>query len=472
MRSLFGKLRGHKAVAVPAQDPFDELYVQATQAAAREDFDRAIELYDQAIALKPLGAEAYYKRGNAQKNLGRLDAALASYSLAIERRPDYAHAYCNRGVVEHALGLMAAALSSYDQAISHDAADAMAHYNRALLMQDCSRWNEALADYNAAISLDPQFANAQYNRSLALLFTGDWQNGWRGFEWRWKNAQRLSIGESRNFKQPLWLGEESLAGKSLLLYSEGGLGDTVQFCRYAPMCAALGATVLLEVQPPLLGLLADLQGVSQLIAAGDVLPPFDYQCPLMSLPLAFKTTLDTISSAPQYLHTDKAKVAHWRTLLGDRSRPRVGLAWSGNPNNTIDQRRSIRLAEFAAYLPSHCQYFSLQKDVREADRKVLDSSPSIVSFGDGMLDFVSVAALCECMDLVISVDTSLAHLGGALGLRTWVLLPSTPDWRWLRDREDSPWYATVKLYRQKTAGDWNAVLSRVAADLHREFRIG
>jgi hypothetical protein len=148
------------------------------------------------------------------------------------------------------------------------------------------------------------------------------------------------------------------------------------------------------------------------------------------------------------------------------------LAWSGNPNNTIDQRRSIRLAEWAAYLPSDCQYFSLQKDVREADRVALDSSPFIVSFGDGMLDFVSVAALCECMDLVISVDTSLAHLGGALGLRTWVLLPSTPDWRWLRDREDSPWYATVKLYRQKTAGDWNEVLSRVAADLHREFRIG
>jgi TPR repeat/Tetratricopeptide repeat len=470
MRSLFGKLRGRKAIAAPARDPFAELCLQATEAAAAEDFDRAIGLYDRAIALNPSGAEPYYKRGNAQKNLGRLDAALASYSLAIERRPGYAHAHCNRGVVQHALGLMGAALSSYDQAIALDAADAMAHYNRALLMQDCSRWDEALASYNVAVSLDPAFADAQYNRSLALLFTGDWGNGWRGFEWRWKNAHRLSIGEARNFTQPLWIGEESIDGKRLLLYSEGGLGDTIQFCRYAAMCSALGATVLLEVQTPLLGLLADLQGVSQLIASGSELPPFDYQCPLMSLPLAFKTTLVTIPATPKYLHADKTKIAHWRTLLGERNRPRIGLAWSGNPNNPIDQSRSIQLAECLASLPADCQYFSLQKHVREADRAALDSNPALVSFGEDLLDFVSVAALCECMDLVISVDTSLAHLSGALGLRTWVLLPFTPDWRWLRDRSDSPWYPTVKLYRQKLAGDWHEVFTRVAADLHREFR--
>jgi hypothetical protein len=375
-------------------------------------------------------------------------------------------------VVQQALGLTAEALSSYARAIELDPRDAMPHYNRALLLQEESRWEEALESYDRAVAINPEFADAQYNRALALLFLGDFERGWRSYEWRWKNARRLVIGEQRRFAQPLWLGEESIAGKRLLLHSEAGLGDTLQFCRYAPLAAALGATVYIEVQPPLVRILSNLEGVQPPIAKGSPLPEFDYHCPMMSLPLAFKTTLDTIPSAPKYLHTDKAKVAHWRTLLGDRSRPRIGLAWSGNPNNTIDQRRSIRLTEWAAYLPSGCQYFSLQKDVREADRAALDSSPFIVSFGDGMLDFVSVAALCECMDLVISVDTSLAHLGGALGLRTWVLLPSTPDWRWLRDREDSPWYATVKLYRQKTAGDWNEVLSRVAADLHREFRIG
>jgi tetratricopeptide (TPR) repeat protein len=238
MPSIFGKLLKRKTAA---PNHFDALYVQATSAGATQDFQRAIQLYDQAIALDPSHAEAYYKRGNALKNLGQLDAAITSYNQAIERRPDYAYAYCNRGVVQQSLGLTVAALSSYDQAIAVDATDAMAHYNRALLMQDCSRWDAALASYNQAISIDPGFADAQYNRSLALLFQGDFKNGWRSYEWRWKNAQRLSIGMPRNFTQPLWLGEESIAGKRLFLYSEAGLGDTLQFCRYASLSVFLPA---------------------------------------------------------------------------------------------------------------------------------------------------------------------------------------------------------------------------------------
>jgi hypothetical protein len=438
MLSIFGKLHKGKTTAapVPAPNPFDALYVQAAGAATARDFHRAIQLYDQAIALDPSHAEAHYKRGNALKNLGRLDAAVASYDQAIKLKPGYAYAYCNRGVVQQSLGLTAAALSSYDQAIAYEATDAM----------------------------------AQYNRSLTSLFLGDFESGWRGFERRWENAQRLSIGDRRNFQQPLWLGEESIAGKRLLLYSEGGLGDTLQFCRYAALSTARGATVLLEVQAPLLDLLADLEGVSQLIAAGSPLPPFDYQCPLMSLPLAFKTTPDTIPAPTKYLHSDPAKVAQWRTRLGERTRPRIGLVWSGNPKNTIDQRRSIRLADWIAHLPPEFEYYCLQKGVREADQEALESSPLIFSFDDDSLDFTSTAALCECMDVVISVDTSIAHLSGALGRRTWVLLSFTPDWRWMLDRNDSPWYPTAKLYRQKAVGDWNEVFTRVAADLHREFR--
>jgi tetratricopeptide (TPR) repeat protein len=470
MRSIFGKLLKRKPIAESVPKQFEGLYAQAISAAAAQDFERAIRLYDQAVALNPSHAEAHYKRGNALRNLGQLDAALASYDRAIERKPDYAYAYCNRGVVQHSLGFMAASLSSYDQAIVLDPADAMTHYNRALLMQDCSRWDEALSSYDQAISIDPEYADAQYNRSLALLFRGDFENGWRGYEWRWKNARRLSIGEPRNFTQPLWLGEESIAGKRLLLYSEGGLGDTLQFCRYAASGAALGATVLLEVQTPLVGLLSNLEGVSQLIAAGSNLPPFDYQCPLMSLPLAFKTTLDSVPAASKYLHGDKAKVAHWRTQLGERSRPRIGLAWSGNPNNWIDHRRSIPLADWVPHLPSEFQYFCLQTQIREADRAVLDSNPFIVSSNDESLDFAATAALCECMDVVISVDTSLAHLSGALGQRTWLLLPFNPDWRWMLDRDDTPWYPSMKLYRQEAAGDWTGVFHRVAADLHQAFQ--
>lgn len=471
-RALLQRKKAAATEAAPVPAPsFDALYAMANGAVAAQDLPRAIRLYDQAIALEPAHAEAYYKRANALKNKGQLDAAIASYNRAIELKPDYAHAYCNRGVVQQSLGLTAAALSSYDRAIVLDAADAMAHYNRALLMQECSRWDEVLASYDHAIAIDPGFADAQYNRGLALLFLGHFESGWLGYEWRWKNARRLAIGEVRDFTQPLWLGEDSVAGKRLLLHCEGGLGDTLHFCRYAALVAARGAAVLLEVQAPLLGLLADLDGASQVVAAGTPLPPFDYHCPLMSLPLAFKTTLDTIPAAPKYLHSDESKVARWRTLLGEKKRARVGLVWSGNPNATIDHRRSIRLADWIGLLPRAIQYVCLQKELRPADEQVLAANPWIARVDGDLRDFTDTAALCDCMDLVISVDTSLAHLSGALGRPTWVLLPEMPDWRWLRDREDSPWYPTMRLYRQTAAGDWNPVLARVAADLQREFSL-
>jgi Tfp pilus assembly protein PilF len=454
---------------MPTPNQFDAIYRQATHAAAARDFENAVRLYDRAIAVDPLQAEAYYKRGNALKSLGRLDAAISSYAQAIERKPDYAYAYCNRGVVQQALGLTADALASYDKAITLEPSDALAHYNRGLVLQDLSRWEEALDSYDRAISLNPEYADAQYNRSLALLFRGDFERGWRSYEWRWRVAVRLGIGELRAFAQPLWLGEESLAGKHLLLHSEAGLGDTLQFCRYAPLAAARGATVYLQTQAPLAALLANLQGVSRVIAGGGTLPEFDYHCPLMSLPLAFKTTLETIPAVPRGLQSGEDRIARWRAQLPEPRRPRIGLAWSGNPNNPMDRQRSIALAEWIPELPVECDYFCLQRDVRESDRAVLESSPAITVFDDEELNFLDTAALCECMDLVLSVDTSLAHLSASLGRPTWILLPFTPDWRWMQDRSDSPWYPTAKLYRQTAAGQWSDVLARVAADLRREF---
>jgi Flp pilus assembly protein TadD len=451
---------------------FDALYARATAAAAARDFKLAIRLYDQAIAANPAAAEPYYKRANALKNLGQLAAAVASYDQAIARRPDYAYAYCNRGVVQLGLGSLTTALGSLDRAIALEPTDAFAHYNRALVLQNSSRWHEALASYDRAIALNPDFSDAQYNRAMALLFIGDFERGWAGFEWRWNNAQRLAIGAPRNFPQPLWLGAEPIAGKRLLLHPEGGFGDTLQFCRYAASAAARGATVLLEVQPPLLRLLAPLAGVSQLIAAGSPLPPFDYHCPLMSLPLAFGTTLDTVPAPASYLHNDPTLLAQWRARLGERTRPRVGLVWSGNPNNTIDPRRTIQLADWVPHLPGGFHYFCMQKDIRPADQAVLEASESILSYDAELRDFADTAAYCECMDIVISVDTSPAHLSGALGQRTWMLLPYIPDFRWMRDREDTPWYPTMKLYRQKAPGDWNEVFARIAADLQREFAAG
>jgi Flp pilus assembly protein TadD len=452
-----------------SQSAFDAAYAAAADHAAAQDYERAILLYDQAIALNPALAEPHYKRANAVRVVGRLQEALAGYDRAIERNADHAHAHCNRGVVLQMLGRREAALLSYDRAVSLDATDAMCHYNRALLMQECGRWSEALASYDRAVELDPQFADAQYNRSMAQLFLGDFESGWRGYEWRWVNAQRLGIGEARTFAGRRWFGEESIAGKRILLYSEAGLGDTLQFCRYAASCARLGAKVILEVPGILRELLGSLEGASQVIGAGSPLPPFEFHCPLLSLPLAFKTTLDSIPASAAYLRADQTKISQWRARLGERRRPRVGLVWSGNPNNPIDVRRSILLADWLEQLPTGLEYYRLQTQMRDADRVALESDPRIISFGDDLLDFDNTAALCMCMDVVVTVDTSLAHLAGALGRRTWLLLPQTPDFRWMRDRPDSPWYPSLKLYRQTAAGDWSGVFERVAADLRGGF---
>jgi lipoprotein NlpI len=447
----------------------DEINAAAAKRAAAQDYESAILLYDQAIALEPTRCDPHYKRANALRIVGRLEEALAGYDRAIERNADYAHAYCNRGVVLQSLGRPEAALQSYDRTIALDPTDVMAHYNRALVMQDCSRWDEAMRSYDRAIELNPRFADAQYNRSMLQLFLGDFERGWRGYEWRWANARRLGIGDARAFAAPRWLGEESIAGKRILLYAEAGLGDTLQFCRYATSCGRQGATVVLEVPEVLRQLLGSVEGVSQVIGAGSPLPPFDYHCPLLSLPLAFRTTVATIPSPASYLRADQLRVAQWRERLGTRRSPRIGLVWSGNPNNPIDARRSIRLADLVAQLPTGYEYFRLQTQVRDTDRSALESNPQIVSFDDDLLDFDNTAALCMCMDLVVTIDSSLAHLAGALGHRTWVLLPQIPDFRWMRDREDSPWYPSVKLYRQTVAGNWRSVFDRVAADLHSEF---
>jgi tetratricopeptide (TPR) repeat protein len=437
--------------------------------------EAALASYDQAIALKADFVEAYSNRGDVLRNLRQLEAALASCDRAIALDPDYAAAYCNRGNVLVEFKQLEAALISFDRAIAIRPNYGEAYSNRGSVLRDLQQLDAALASCDQAIALKADYAEAYFSRSLTLLLSGDLVNGWLEYEWRWKSegAAPFKSGSlsktRRSFAQPLWLGEESLTGKTILLYSEQGLGDTLQFCRYASWVARLGARVILEVQRPLVGLLAGLEGVSQWVARGDALPEFDYQCPLLSLPLAFKTSLDSIPSSSRYLSSEAGKVAQWRARLGEHSRPRVGLVWSGRPAHLNDHNRSIALAELIPHLPAEFQYVSLQKDVRETDQPTLRSHPAILDFRQELKDFSDTAALCDCMDVVISVDTSVAHLSGALGKRTWILLPFTPDWRWLLDRTDSPWYPTVKLYRQEVIGDWNRTLAQVGADLIQTF---
>jgi hypothetical protein len=268
----------------------------------------------------------------------------------------------------------------------------------------------------------------------------------------------------RDFVQPLWLGEAPLQGKTILLHSEQGLGDTIQFSRYASLVAKSGTQVLLEVQKPLVGILKGLEGVSQAFAQGEPLPAFDYHCPLLSLPLALRTTLKTIPADIPYIKAGQRELEVWSNRLGRKTKPRIGLAWSGSPTHKKDHNRNIEVASLLPHLPNGCEYFALQKDVREHDKAAL--SQSVVRyFGEELKDFRDTAALCELVDLVVSVDTSIAHLGGALGKPTWILLPYPPDWRWLLNRSDSPWYPTVKLYRQSSNMKWGSVLESMRHDL-------
>ena len=432
--------------------------------------EAALLSYNRAIDFEPAHARAHLNRGVTEKLLGRAQEALASYDRAIMLKPDYVEALSNRGVLLASLHRWDEALASYNRAIESDPAYAEAYSGRGLVFAALSRLDEALADYDRAIAIQPDFAQAHFNRSLTLLSRGDLDAGWSGHEWRWRSECSSSIKEGRTFAEPPWLGKESVADRTILIYSEQGLGDTIQFCRYVKLVAGLGARVVFEVQKPLAELLANLEGVSQLVARGDSLPPFDYQCPLMSLPLAFRTILETIPAPIKYLDPGAAKVAELQARLGPKARPRLGLVWSGSATHGNDLNRSIPLAELIQRLPTEFQYFCLQKELRESDRKTLQSHPEIRVLAEELSNFVDTAALCECMDLIISVDTSLAHLSGALGKKTWILLSFISDWRWLRARDDSPWYPTVKLYRQKKIGDWTEVLELVATELIQEFK--
>lgn len=433
-----------------------------------KQYEAALAAHDQAIALQPDFADAYTNRGNALRQLKQWQAALESYDKVLQLRPDHAQAHANRGVALRQLGQWQQALESYDTAIRLAPKEAGAYNRRGNVQKDLMQLEAALASYDQAIALDPNFANAYFNKSLLLLLMGDFAQAWPLYESRW--TQPSLRAAKRDIAQPLWLGDASIQGKTILLHAEQGLGDTIQFCRYAKWVQALHARVVMEVPAPLVPLLQDLEGVALLVAKGQALPAFDYHCPLMSLPLAFKTQMGTIPSASSYLSSDPQRVQQWSDKLGPKTQPRVGLVWCGSTVHDDDHTRSLTLAQLLAYLPADIDYVSLQKEVRHADQVVLQAHPDIRHLGDQLQDFADTAAVCALMDVVISVDTSVAHLSAALGQPTWILLSHVPDWRWLLAREDSPWYPSAKLYRQTQRRAWAEVLTQVRADLIRRFK--
>jgi hypothetical protein len=386
--------------------------------------------------------------------------------------------------LEH-LNRLEAALDSYARAIAIDGALAQAYVNRGNVLRQLQRPDEALASCNRALALRPADAEAHLNKALALLAMGDLAAGWREYEWRWRCPDNALFKVKRNFAQPLWLGEEPLAGKAILIHSEQGLGDTLQFCRYVSKVAALGARVFFEVQAPLKRLLAHLEGVTRLLARGDPLPAFDCHCPLLSLPLAFHTSLSSIPAKVPYLRSrsDSSRPDRrmcWQEKLGAKSKPRVGLVWSGGfrPDQpetwSVNNRRNIPLRLFAPLKHPGIEFHSLQKG-QPAESELTDlaaekwDGPALIDHTTVLQDFADTAALIEELDLVISVDTSTAHLAGAMGKPVWILDRFDSCWRWMLGRSDSPWYPTARLYRQDRQGDWSTVIDRVRADLHQRF---
>src|SRR5262245_47785323 len=466
----------------------------------------ALESFDKALELKPGDADALHQRANALITLGRAQDALAAVDQVLSLIPRHPQARLNRGLALAALGRHEEALAEFDGALALSPGNPAAHYNRGislfnvgryenavaaydsalsiapdhvrawnnrgLVLQALNRHDEALASYSKALEIRKDYADARFNQALGLLTIGDFRRGFAQYEWRWRRTGMPAHG--RGYGRPLWLGEYPLQRHTILLHAEQGLGDTIQFARYVPLLARTGAKIVLEVQPELAPLLGRLACVAAVVARGEPLPPFDVHCPLGSLPLALKTEPATIPAGGPYLSADDARIAKWRARIEAAERPRVALAWSGNAQHVNDRNRSIPLSRLAPLwsAAASVQFIGIQRELRGDDADLLAREPRVTQIGAELDDFADTAAVIALVDLVISVDTSVAHLAGAMGRPVWALLPFSPDWRWTLAGESSRWYPTARLFRQPSLGDWDSVIERLPGELDRLARVG
>src|SRR6266478_1231930 len=431
----------------------------------------ALERFDKALELKPGDADALHQRANALLALGRAQDALSAVDQVLALIPRHPQARLNRGLALAALERHGEALAEFDGALALLPGNPAAHYNRGISLFSAGRYEEAVASFSRALEIRKDYADAHFNQALALLTIGDFRRGFEKYEWRWRRTGMPAHG--RSYGRPLWLGEYPLQRKTILLHAEQGLGDTIQFARYVPLLARAGAKVVLEVQAQLAALLGRLEGAASVVARGEPLPPFDVHCPLGSLPLALKTEPATIPAEASYLKGDDARIAKWRARIGALERPRVALAWAGNAQHINDRNRSITLSRLASpWSAASPRFIGIQRELRGEDGELLAREPRVMQIGAELDDFADTAAVIALVDLVVSVDTSVAHLAGAMGRPVWILLPFSPDWRWALAGESSPWYPTARLFRQPTFGDWDSVIERVRRELDRFVREG
>ena len=436
-------------------------------AAQRRQYSDALKFLNNSLKVLPKNALALSNLGNVFLDLKEYSNALDAYDKSIKIDPKYEEAWSNKGNVLYELKRFEEAIAHHDKALSLNSEYAEGWSNKGNVLHELKRLDEAIAHHDKALSLRPEYQDAYWNKSLCLLLQGNFENGLPIYESRWDSKIVSEIGGKRIFDEPTWLGVEPLQGKTILLYGEQGLGDFIQFCRYTKLVSDLGANVILEVPEALASLMENVEGVSQLFVKGAKLPFFDYQCPLLSLPLAFNTTISRIPAYPHYLTSHPNKVSEWKSKLGEKRTKRIGLVWSSMSSFKLDSKRSLMLKDFVKALPvDGFEYICLQKELKECDKEFFEAYGNIRFCGEELESFADTAALIENLDLVISSCTSIPHLSAALGKETWVLLSHVPDWRWLLDRSDSPWYPSVKLFRQPAIGDWDSVFDKVKFDLN------
>jgi Flp pilus assembly protein TadD len=428
--------------------------------------DEAAACYREALRLRPNYPEALNNLGLALTEAGRPGEAAVLLRQAVRLRPAFPEGHNNLGLALADLGRFDAAIQHYEQVLGLKPEYADAHANLAGCYMNQGRLEEAIACYDLALRLQPDSASAHWNRALALLLAGDYERGWMEYEWRW---QRKAT-QRRFFSQPLWDGT-SLEGRTILLWCEQGLGDAIQFVRYVPLVKKHGGRVVLACPDILARLFSTVSGVDQLVAEGGVLPPFDVQAPLMSLPAILHTTLATVPADVPYLAADPERVARWRSRLEAVDGFKVGIAWQGNLLHKWDRHRSIPLSCFAplADVPG-VRLVSLQKGPGAEQVQALAGRLPVMDYSadlDMAGAFVDTAAILRCLDLVITTDTAIAHLAGALGAPVWLALSTVVDWRWLLGREDTLWYPSMRLFRQRTLGDWQSVFKRMARQVRR-----
>jgi hypothetical protein len=424
------------------------------------DLAGAAQLYRAALAADARDAVAHNLLGMVFHQQGNHRAALAEIERAIAINPDYPQAFNNRGIVHQAMGQIGQAIEDYRCAIALKPDFAKAQVNLGSALEREARREEALACYEAAIGIEPDYAEAQWNRALALLGLGRFAEGWQSYEWRWRIPS--AARDRRGFAQPQWDGSD-LAGKTLLIHGEQGFGDQIQFARYVPMAAARGGRVILECAPALARLFASLPGAASVIPKGAPLPAFDVQSPMLSLPLVFGTTIESIPAQVPYLAAPAESLQRWQQRLRGLPRPWIGLAWRGSGLIERDPRPIPLTQLLPLFTDSAASLISLQPDTQNElaglARRLVDPGASDPKLGPGAFtDFGETAALMAALDLVISIDTVTAHLAGALGKHTILLLPYAADWRWLERRSDSPWYPSLALLRQSWPEDWRSVL--------------